>query len=456
MTEPNEVLGRLMDEARMSLAGLARRVNDLGRLVGMNLSYDYTAPYRWIRLGQQPRRPGIPTLIAQALSERLGRPLTAADIGMVDNETAAGLGLVYDDDLAATVNTLGRLWKADLDEVPEVAGATVNGTAWTDATLSWLVHSGPGDLPPHLDPGRVGAVDVAAVRATVDAFAQLDNRFGGGHARRALIPYLRTDLARLLRGQYTEHIGRGLFSVAAEATLLAAWTSYDAGRHTVAQRYFVQTLRLAQAAENVLLAGSIMDAMSHQATFLGRHREAVNLARAARTGTKGRATATLTAHFHAMEARALSAGRDSAGAQKALGEAVRVFEQRRPSEDPEWIGYFDDAELSAEFSHCYGDLGRSADAIRYAEQSLVGAGASPRSDLFVTMVLASGQVASGNVEEACAVARRALDLGSQLKSARCAVYVRRFRESLAVHASTGAVRELEEYGRDSPLWTESG
>ncbi len=71
------------------------------------------------------------------------------------------------------------------------------------------------------------------------------------------------------------------------------------------------------------------------------------------------------------------------------------------------------------------------------------------------MVLASGQLASGNIEEACATARRALDLGSQLKSARCAVYVRRFRDSLAAYAATGAVQELEEYGRDSPLWTES-
>ena len=42
--------------------------------------------------------------------------------------------------------------------------------------------------------------------------------------------------------------------------------------------------------------------MSHQATYTGRFAEAANLARAARTGTAGIATATLTAHFHTMEA----------------------------------------------------------------------------------------------------------------------------------------------------------
>jgi hypothetical protein len=41
--------------------------------------------------------------------------------------------------------------------------------------------------------------------------------------------------------------------------------------------------------------------MSHQATLT----DAPNLARAALTGTRGLATPTLTAHFHAMEAKAL-------------------------------------------------------------------------------------------------------------------------------------------------------
>src|ERR1039458_5701676 len=62
---------------------------------------------------------------------------------------------------------------------------------------------------------------------------------------------------------------------------------------------------LAGAAGDRLLRASILDAMSHQATFTGRFGEAANLARAARTGTAGGATATLTAHFHTMEARAL-------------------------------------------------------------------------------------------------------------------------------------------------------
>ncbi|HET9873922.1 MAG TPA: hypothetical protein VFP89_15165 [Propionibacteriaceae bacterium] len=59
-----------------------------------------------------------------------------------------------------------------------------------------------------------------------------------------------------------------------------------------------------------------------------------------------------------MEARALAADGDSSAADRALSASVRVFERRAEGSDPDWFGYFDDAELSAESSHCFRDLGR--------------------------------------------------------------------------------------------------
>ena len=68
----------------------------------------------------------------------------------------------------------------------------------------------------------------------------------------------------------------------AEATLLAAWMSYDSmPGSALAQRYFIQALSLAQAGGDRLLGASVLDAMSHQATYLGRFGEAASLARAA-------------------------------------------------------------------------------------------------------------------------------------------------------------------------------
>ena len=132
--------------------------------------------------------------------------------------------------------------------------------------------------------------------------------------RTALVQYLSNDADRLLRGRFTEAVGRELCSAGAEGTLLSAWMTYDSmPESALAQRYFLQSLALAQAGDNRMLGASVLDAMSHQATYRGRYIEAANLARAAAAGTRGIATATLASHFHVMEARALARLGDSRG-----------------------------------------------------------------------------------------------------------------------------------------------
>jgi hypothetical protein len=135
-----------------------------------------------------------------------------------------------------------------------------------------------------------------------------------------------------------------------------------------------------------------------------------------------------------MEARALARMGDAKGCDRALAEAVREFERRNPEDDPDWIRYFDESELSAEFGHCLRDLGRATDAAQYASRSLMAVDATTfmRSDFFVTMVLADAHLAAGELEQACSVALKALTAGEQIRSARCVNYLREFRQRLAL------------------------
>jgi hypothetical protein len=296
---------------------------------------------------------------------------------------------------------------------------------------------------------------LAACRATVGLFSQLDERFGGGHARQSLIHYLSTDGERLLRGRYPEAVGSAVFSAVAEATLLAAWMSYDSTPRTPhAQRYFIQALGLAAAAGDRLLGASILDAMSHQATYAGRFTEAASLARAARTGTSGISTATLTAHFHTMEARALARLGDARACDRALAEAVSEFERRNPDDDPGWFRFFDEAELSFEFGHCLRDLSRAGDATRYAGRGVAGAGDGTfaRSHFLAMIVLADAYLAAGVPEQACGTALIALTAGEQIRSGRCVNYLREFRDHLARIGDTAAALEFKEQALGSRLW----
>jgi ATP/maltotriose-dependent transcriptional regulator MalT len=220
--------------------------------------------------------------------------------------------------------------------------------------------------------------------------------------------------------------------------------------HGLAQRYFLQALRLAQDANDRRLAGSILSAMSHQATFLGHYTQAATLARAARMGISGVATPTLMAQFHAMEARALARTGDKRACELALAEAARFLDRRNSGDEPEWITYFDEAELAAESAHCFRDVSNARQAVEHAENAM--SGSHVRSDFFATMVLADAHLRAGDIEEACRVALDALDLGEQLRSARCVSYLGEFRAALAPFTSTPAVRELHEQAAEHRLW----
>lgn len=448
----NDRLSEAMRSAGLSSKGLARRVRELSQKRGRPIGCDHTSVSRWLA-GTMPRA-DTARLIADVLSNCAGRTITLADAGLSRAELVdAGEAVRYSSVPTGAVDVVARLWSADLNEARAILSSPIVASSWSDAALTWLVQSPrPSSAQ---KPFGVGAADLAAVRTTVSMFSQLDGAFGGAHARRALIEFLRSDVLPLLGEKNSADVKGALQEVAAEATLLAAWMSYDAGLHGLAQRYFVQALQLAEAAGARLLGASILDAMSHQATFLGHTHDAANLARAARAGAAGTATPSLEAHFYAMEARALAADGDSSAADKALSTSVRVFERREAGTDPDWFGYFDDAELSAEFGHCFRDLGRSSAAVTYAERAMTGL--SPRSDFFVLMVKAVGHLGTpgrGDAEPdaACAAALAALDIGGNIKSARCVQYASDFRTRLAPYAGAQAVREFAEAAAQHALW----
>ncbi|MEU7813873.1 XRE family transcriptional regulator [Pseudonocardia sp. NPDC049154] len=428
----------------------ARAVTAMAARRGLTREYTHTYVSRWIN-GTIPRDDEARACILQALGERLGREVRPDEVGFVGGQTVSpDVGLSYPTDADESASTLAALLQADIDQAGSVVASAASPAAWNEASLTWLVGTrGSADV----EPRTLGRGDVDRIRQTRLTFAMLDNRFGGGHTRRALIAFLRDELPKSLRAGASSTVYRELFTAAAEITQLAAWSSYDVGHHGLAQRYFIQALALADEAGDRSLAASILDAMSHQATYLGRFREAANLARAAQLGTSSLGIPVLSAHFSVMEARALARLGDATGCDAALGRATSKFERHSPGDGPEWIQYFDEAELAAELGHCHRDLGRPSDAAHWASQAVEGAsGEYVRSDFFATMVLAHAQLDGGEVEAGCATALTALDLGDDLQSTRCASYVDELRQRLPRFRGSRVVRDFDEQARSRRLW----
>ena len=274
-------------------------------------------------------------------------------------------------DLASSVDALGQLTHDELNKTP-VSPLEVVPEAWSTLLLRWLM-DGDGEQPrlPLSGSWSVSEWDVEAIRDARSMFANYDYKFGGGRPKPLVAKFLDGEvLPRLSRVSPTDPVGREYFREVAALTRLAGWMAYDTGSHGLAQCYLTQAFRFAKAAGGKALCGRILAGMSHQANFLGHYQRAADLAQAAHQRASGYATSTAMALFHAMEARVLSSLGNEAGATGALIAAENWHGQSEPTDDPDWIRYFDSAELHAEFAHCFRDLGKPQLAAEHAATSI--------------------------------------------------------------------------------------
>lgn len=519
---PNRRLASLIAEAGFSHAGLARRVDQLGLEHGLDLRYDKTSVTRWLR-GQQPRGT-TPALIAEVFTRRLGRRLSAQDLGL-DACAPVYAGLEFAATPTEAVDIVSGLWRKDSGTHTELrkiaftpAGLVVPSRDWLigradewvardggaarraggeagapapgrpDGTLRTEIRglprpaagplrptppgpsathpsathppaphpptagaqAGTGALPvvprqrqTDRGPGqRVGGGDVAALRSVGELFRTLDHAYGGGHARQALVRYLEHEAEPMLRGTYGEATGRRLFAAVADLTRLAGWTSYDIAAHGLAQRYFVQALRLAQAAGDRGYGAYVLITMSRQAVYLGHGREAVQLARVAQQGFGSAAPPLVQALLHAVEARGHGVLGEARSCTAALTRAEHALETARPGDEvPHWARTFDEAQLADELSHCHRDLQQYRAAAQHAERSLaLRAPAYARSRLFCRVVLASARLGLGELDQACLLGAEAAQQAAEMRSVRATEYVRAFERSLEPYRDAVAVR----------------
>ncbi|MEU3826803.1 regulator [Streptomyces sp. SID486] len=474
---PNRQLAALIAEAGFSNAGLARRVDQLGLEHGLDLRYDKTSVTRWLR-GQQPRGT-TPALIAEVFTRRLGRRLTAQDLGL-DACAPVYAGLEFAATPEEAVDIVSGLWRKDSGSHAELRKIAFTPAGLVVPSRDWLIgkpddrvarepaprvppQGRPGAARPQPRPGvpvlprvrghaervgghRVSGGDIAALRSVGELFRTLDDRFGGGHARQALVRYLEHECEPMLRGSYDEQTGRRLFGAAADLTRLAGWTSYDIAAHGLAQRYFVQALRLAQAAGDRAYGSYVLVTMSRQAVYLGHGREAVQLARVAQQGVGTGAPPVVQALLHASEARAHGVLGEVRACTSALVRAERALDAARPGDEvPYWAAFFDEAQLADEFGHCHRDLQQYRAAAQHAERALqLRAAGYARSRLFCRIVLATARLGLGELDQACALAAEAASQAAEMRSARAVEYVRDFERRLEPYRDAAPVRGYRE------------
>lgn len=430
----NTRLASLIAETGFTYAGLADQANKLGWAThNVRLGHDKSSVSHWLR-GRVPHPP-TPELLAAALTARLGYEVTVEDIGLRREvrSTERVDGFVVADSPQGTAHAVATLTGRDMRRRNLLVGAGFTAAAFAQPALYAMTTQAAPLVA--VEAGRqVGFRDVEAIRATTVHFRQLDQSHGGAHLRTQVVRVLNHEATNARTASYSEAVGIALFSALAELTCLAGYLTFDAGRHALAQRYYVQSLNLARHAGDRTFTAVALSCMSFQATYLGRAREGVALASAARQHVGPTGNPHALAMFDALQAR----GHALLGDQRAA--------RADASEPTRWLTYFTEAELAAHSAYCLRDLGNAAHDVEPQVRTAL-AGYDPscrRSRGFMHTVLATAYIATSqpDLEGACVEAEQALDIVKDLRSRRCTEQLTALIRNLEPFHSSEIARDL--------------
>lgn len=433
--DPNAALGRLLAESRWTHRQFARAVNRVGTETGTPLRYDESAVSHWLS-GTIPRG-AVRACILEALSRRLGRPVTHAE---------AGLPVPRDHSPVPTdtVEGLIDLGRQDMDP----SRRSVLGAGLFSVALSipgWPDVIGRAEAVQSGRVARIGMNEVDMVIAMTERVSELDDQFGGRHARPMAASFMVNTVASYLRADAPEEVRQAMLSAASDLLYLTGYMAVDEGLHGLAQRYYVKALELAGAAEDYLTYCTTLRGMSVQAVDLRHGAKAMELADVAAAASP-KAGPRMRAFLSGQQAHAAAQTGDRTGALRYIREAEAAMD--RAESRGKAFGSYDPSSLNYHIGQVRYELGDVAGAVEAMQESdKVRFSVYRRARVRHRATLAERQLEIGHLEAACTTWHQALDDYPMVQSGRADERVKTMFSHLRPHLKNGAARDLYDRAR---------
>lgn len=434
--EPNTLLDALLDEAGISHAGLAARVNETGRARGMTLRYEHTAVARWLK-GQRPRGQ-VPDLICEVLGERVHRALTLDDIGF----GTPGTGHATTAPLRGFVERTTALWRSDEQQRPHVVSApTLTGTPAVIPVWEWENPPEDADVS-RCGTTRVSLADIEMLRAARAHYEQMYRKAGGVATRARIVGFLNSETAPLLRGSYTDATGRQLHRATGGLVAVAGICAYDSDAHGLAQRYFHQALRLAKASGDRAFGAYIIALLVNQSLFLCQYRQAVAFAESALRAAGPHLTPALAADLFAMQAKAYARLGDGVSALSCIRRAEIAAERIRLGQEPAETGYVQPGLVEVQVAEALLSLGDLEGAHEHAAAA-VGRPTHDRGQVHRLAMLTHIELRQGEADRAVVIAMEMTERARGMESQRLRDRLRAVRDDLVASRCTATTEVAE-------------
>ncbi|MFJ6482644.1 MULTISPECIES: transcriptional regulator [unclassified Streptomyces] len=430
--QPNVLLDALLAEAGMSHAGLAAYVNQAGRTRGLALRYEHTAVTRWLK-GQRPRGQ-VPDLICEVLGGRLRRPLGLDDIGLGAADQPVPL---HASPLSGFVDRAAALWRSDVQARPQLlAAGAVTGTPAVIPVWEW--ENPPEDADVSREgPHPIGPEHIEILKAARAHYELMYRRAGGLATRDRIVRFLGSETAPMLRGSYSDDLGRRLHRATGSLVAVAGICAYDSDAHGLAQRYFHQALRLAKASGDRGLGAYVIALIVNQSLHLREYRQAVAFAEAALRAAGRHTTPALAADLYAMQAKAYAQLGDTPAALACIRRAEAAAERIRPGSEPDETGYVQPGLVNVQVAEALLSLG-DLESARVQATAAVGTPAHDRGRVHRLAMLCEIQLRQGEADRAAASAAEMAERAKGMESLRLRDRLRAVREQLLTSGCTGA------------------
>ncbi|AUA13335.1 55.5 kDa and 49.5 kDa sporulation protein [Streptomyces malaysiensis subsp. malaysiensis] len=292
---------------------------------------------------------------------------------------------------------------------------------------------------------RIGMPDVHTVAAMTERISELDDQFGGRHARPMAAAFLVNTVAPYLRADATEEVRKAMMSAASDLCYLTGYMAVDEGVHGLAQEYYLKALQLAGASEDHLTYCTTLRGMSVQAVDLGHGRAAMRLADAAAAASP-KAGPRMRAFLAGQQAHASAQIGEKAKALMYLREAEIAMDKAESQQKA--FGSYDPAALNYHTSQVRYELGDVTGAVEAMKQSdRLRYDVYRRTRVKERAILAERQIAIGHMEAACATWHSALDDYPLVQSGRADQRMQSMLKLIKPHLQNHAARDLNDRAR---------
>ncbi|MDE1672746.1 MULTISPECIES: helix-turn-helix domain-containing protein [Nocardia] len=276
------------------------------------------------------------------------------------------------------------------------------------ATITTVAASAPApSVPP-----RVGSGHVAYFQTLTQRMWNHDNHFGGGDiAEFALRQY--GSARRLLdHGGYGRPTGLRLLAETSRLARCAGWLCLDAGRATVARQCYVESVLMAEQADNDELLANALASLTFLTTDRPTSREPVRLAQRASHLARRIPSARLNAVRSAREAVAYAAIGERQDFEQAMTRAWREVERGLDDVDePVWLHHVTPFEIRSIEARGRVYLGQHDRAVSIYRETIGERGTQrPRDETSYRAYFAAALAGLGDTTAAITEAHAALTL----------------------------------------------